>query len=98
MVLAGSPRSRLLRRAVILYALVRTIIGALAGAAARAGEAVTAEHPVGIVILVALLGQIDVRRRGERLLWANLGVGLTDVALLFAAVAVAGEWFVRVMR
>lgn len=47
--------------------------------------------PFAVVLVVGLLGLLDVRVRGERILWANLGVGPGVLYLLYAAAAVSGE-------
>lgn len=47
--------------------------------------------PLGVVILTGLVGLIDVRVRGERILWANLGVTPVAIWAIYAAAAVPAE-------
>lgn len=84
----------LLPRAAGSYLLLRLLLTLLAaflrdGAEAGASEALT--NPIGIALIAGALGFADVRRRGERLLWANLGYPPVAVPALFAATAIAGE-------
>ena len=53
--------------------------------------ALRVDSPVGVILLVACLGWIDVRRRRESLFWANLGYSVWLTTGVFAAVAVVGE-------
>ncbi len=53
---------------------------------------------VGLAAVVALLGLIDVARRNERLLLANLGIRQHVVAALSALAAFAAEVVVVVLR
>ncbi len=46
---------------------------------------------VGVVLLCGLLGLIDVRMRGERFLWANLGVRPAWLFTTYAALAISAE-------
>jgi hypothetical protein len=48
-----------------------------------------------IVVCVALL-VADTRRRGERALWANLGISTTQLVALGVAVCVASETLLAV--
>ena len=52
--------------------------------------AVRVDSPVGVVLLVAILGWIDVQRRRESLFWANLGYSVWMTTGVFAAVAACG--------
>lgn len=46
---------------------------------------------IGVLALCAVLGVLDVLRRRERMLLANLGVSLPQLVLLLVAPAVLGE-------
>ena len=73
----------LVSRALVLFVLV-TILSA----------ASQVDSPIGVVLLVALLGWIDLRRRRESLFWANLGYNVGQTTGVVAAVALAGTIFV----
>lgn len=45
------------------------------------------DNPLGIVGLNAALGIVDIHRRHEQMLWANLGYPFGVIAVLFAGVA-----------
>lgn len=47
--------------------------------------------PAAIILLAGALGLFDVRVRGERLFWANLGVGPAVLCASHAAAAAACE-------
>lgn len=81
---------RLVLRGVLLYIPLRIILSFL-GFAARAGGMISPDHPLGILVMTAVLGGIDLRRRGEAALWSNLGYGVLTTRGVFAAVALAGE-------
>jgi hypothetical protein len=91
------PLKPLVIRAAILYALLRVLLGAISAAGTRLNLA-SLDSPVGIVLLVAVLGAIDVRRRGEAMLWANLGYPLMAIRGVFAAVALSGELLLPMKR
>lgn len=44
-----------------------------------------------MVMLAGIVGLIDVRVRGERLLWANLAVRSSILFAIYAAVAIPAE-------
>jgi len=78
----------LVGRALLLFVLVTIVMIAL-----------DVDSPVGVVLLVAVLGWIDLRRRREALFWANLGYSVWLTTGVFAAVAIAGETvFAAVVR
>ena len=91
------PLKPLATRAFILYVLLRLLLGGIGAAGARLGAA-SPDSPAGIVLLVAVLGAIDIRRRGESLLWANLGYSTRVTWGLFGAVALSGELFLFMLR
>jgi hypothetical protein len=89
----------MIMRAVVLWALLRALVTAvmLMGSVFIPVAEGTTPHrasgpsPIAVVILCALLGMIDLRRRHESALWANLGVSSAQLALLFTVTAIAGE-------
>ena len=52
---------------------------------------------VGMVVTCALLGFIDVRRRGERALLANLGISDRELIAMFIAPAAVGELLLAII-
>lgn len=82
-----------LRRAVVLALLVRALwfaVGLLAGAVTGVPYRFTA-HPLGAALLTAALAYVDLRRRGETMLWADLGLPLAILLAPYAVVAALGE-------
>lgn len=77
-------------RALVLWGLSRLIFAAvlLAGGMSPAWFP---PPPIAVALLAGLLGLLDVRVRGERILWANLGVGSGLLYLLHAAAAIPAE-------
>lgn len=91
---ALAPLRVLLPRACVVYAALRGLLLALAGilaAVAGRGAADGLDSPAGIVALATVLGAIDIRRRGETLLWANLGYPPVLAPGCFGAVALVAE-------
>lgn len=78
----------LTRRALVLWALVH-LLALVTGAVAQ----IPPEETLGVapVALVAVVFAIDLARRGERTLLANLGVGLPAVLGIALLVAAAAE-------
>lgn len=83
-------------RAAILWILVRLMVG-VAGAVADDGGT-SLDSPLGIILLCCALGLVDIRRRHERALWANLGISLVVIGSLFALVAALGEVALGLLR
>jgi hypothetical protein len=84
------PLAPLLTRAAVLYLILKvalTVVGLLAGAAGAARP----DTPFGLVVLTGVLGTVDIARRGERMLWANLGYAPAVTAMVFVLLALAGE-------
>lgn len=77
-------------RAVVLWGLIRLIFAALPLAIGLAFGSLS-PHPIGIVFLSGIVGLIDVSRRGERILWANLGMPPKGLYALYAAAAIPAE-------
>jgi hypothetical protein len=80
-------------RGVILWALLRVLVTAamLFAATGSPSPMSSSPNPVAVIVLCTLLGSVDIRRRREGVLWANLGVSSAQLALLFTLVAAAGE-------
>lgn len=72
-------------RALVLWGLCRLLFAATPLAVGLPFGAVS-PSPVAVVVLAGVVGLVDVRVRGERNLWANLGV---TAALLYALYAIA---------
>ena len=77
-------------RAVVVWALTRLLLAVLPLSVGEPFGSIP-PLPVGIVLLAGVVGLIDVRVRGERLLWANLGVKSTILYAVYATVAIPGE-------
>jgi hypothetical protein len=95
------PLRPLVLRALLGYPMLRAllfVIAALIDAIAGAGAGSGLESPVGVVLLAAVLGAVDIRRRGEAMLWANLGYSPFVVPGLFGAAAVVGEMLLAWIR
>ena len=85
-----APLRPLALRAAILYVLLRLLLAAVSAIGAGS-DAPSFDSPFGIVLLVTALGAIDIRRRGESTLWANLGYPTIVSWGLFGAVALVGD-------
>ena len=84
-------------RAVIVWALTRLVVAAVP-LAVGADFGSVPPSPIGVVLLAGLVGLIDVHVRGERILWANLGVKPTLLYAIYAAAAIPGEIIVAVLK
>jgi hypothetical protein len=94
--LSRSVLRALVTRAVVLWMLLRAFLTAvfllLPSSAVNGGQAESPHpDPVAIIVICTLVGVIDTRRRGEAMLWANLGVPMTQLTLLFAVTATVAE-------
>ena len=76
----------LIIRAMVLFVLIHLIVASL-----------RISTPIGVILLVAALGFIDLRRRREALFWANLGYSMWQTTGVFAGVALAGETIVSIV-
>ena len=65
----------------------RVLIVAFAGG----GDVTQLGSPVGIVLVATAVGDVDIRRRGETILWANLGYSPLVTRGIFGAAAILGE-------
>lgn len=91
--LPGAALRALLLRAVVLWISVRllvSVVGALAAALAGGGGP-PLNSPFGTILISCALGLVDIRRRHERVLWANLGISLVAAGTVFASIATIGE-------
>ena len=76
----------LIVRALVLFVLIRVLVSPL-----------RIDTPIGVVLLVAALGWIDLRRRHESLFWANLGYSTWQTTGVFAGVALVSETLVSIV-
>ena len=67
------------------------MVAAAVPLAAGAAFGSISPSPIAIVLLSGVVGLIDVHVRGERILWANLGVAPRDLYALYAAAAIPAE-------
>lgn len=83
-------------RAVILWGLIRLAVAMLP---LGMGEAVgsISPSPVVVVLLCGAVGLIDIGVRGERILWANLGVTPAWLYASYATPAIVSEWLMAVV-
>lgn len=98
---AIAPLRILLLRALITYPMLRALLFVLAALVnAFAGHEASSglDSPLGVVLLAMLIAAIDIRRRGEALLWANLGYPRATAPGVFGAVALAGELLIAWLR
>ena len=80
----------LLPRALVLWTLVRLGVGLLPLAIGQPfGSA--APSPPAVILLCGVVGLIDIHVRGERMLWANLGVPSLWLYAISVAVAIPAE-------
>jgi hypothetical protein len=63
----------------------------IAAAGNRFAIRIDIASPIAIVLLCGVVGLVDVSVRGERILWANLGVQLMVLYAAYAAAAVPAE-------
>src|SRR4051812_33528445 len=80
----------LVPRALVVWVLTRSAVAMVSLMAGLPFET-TAASAVVMIVLTGLLGFIDIRMRGERLLWANLGVRPSVLFAVYAAIAIPGE-------
>ena len=91
LVLARSVPRTLAMRGATLWVLIRMLIGVVFLLLRTGGAEAPRPNPVLIIAICAIVGLIDLRRRGEEMLWSNLGVSRTQLVLLFVATAIIGE-------
>lgn len=92
------------QRVVGLWLLIHTFVfAALSLAQGASGVASVAPDPVrpnpaGVTVVCALLVLADVRRRGERALWGNLGLSTTQLTAICLGVCAIGETLLALAR
>ena len=77
-------------RALVLWGLGRLLFAALPLAVGLQFGAIS-PSPIAVVLLAGVVGLVDVRVRGERVLWANLGVTAALLYTLYAIAAIPAE-------
>jgi hypothetical protein len=77
-------------RAAVLWGLIRLVFAVLPLAGGATFGAISSS-PIAMVLLTGVVGLIDVHVRGERILWANLGVTPEVLCAVYAAVGVSAE-------
>ena len=85
-----------LPRAIVIWLLVRLLLGTIP-LAVGAPFASMPPSPIGVVLLCGILGLVDVRVRGERILWGNLGVGPGALATAYAAPPIPAEILIALL-
>jgi hypothetical protein len=88
-------------RVLVLWALVHGLYGVvtLLGASPTAASPdPLAPNALWLVVVCTALLFVDVRRRGERALWGNLGISATQLAVLCAAVCLIAEMLLTLAR
>jgi len=89
--LAGSVPRTLVTRGATLWVLSRLLVGAVFAMLRTGGAEVARPNPAAIIVICAIVGLVDLGRRGEATLWANLGVSRAQLVLVFAVTATIGE-------
>lgn len=82
--------SLLLRRTLALWLLMRLLLG-MAGAIVGLWLLPSAGLSARVAMLVAIVVLLDLRRRGERILWANLGAGLPVITVAALVIGLIAE-------
>ncbi len=77
-------------RAVVVWGLTRLVFAALPMAIGEPFSSMP-PNPISVVLLSGVVGLIDVRVRGERVLWANLGERSVVLYAIYAAAAIPAE-------
>ena len=77
-------------RSVVVWGLTRLVFAALPMAIGEPFGSIS-PSPVAVVLFAGVVGLIDVHVRGERILWANLGVRSIVLYAIYAATAIPAE-------
>ena len=77
-------------RAVVVWGLTRLCFAALPLPLGEPFGSIPPSPPL-VILLNGVVGLIDVRVRGERVLWANLGVTRGALYAIYAAAAIPAE-------
>jgi hypothetical protein len=96
--LALSTRAAVLWVLVHVFALGLMTLGGTPPSTARLEAPAAGPNPAWIVAVCVALGLVEVRRRGERALWGNLGLSTIHIACLGAIVAALGELLVSLVQ
>ena len=89
---------------MVLWALVHAFafvaLVMMGGAGSATGTAVDPlrPNPLWIIVVTVALLLADIGRRGERALWGNLGVSMTQLAGLSTAVCLVSETLLVIAR
>lgn len=75
---------------MIVWGLTRLVFAALPLAIGEPFGSIP-PSPVGVMVLAGFVGLVDVHVRGERVLWANLGMTPRILYAIYAAAAVPAE-------
>ncbi len=86
----------ILPRAAVLWGLIRLVVAALPLAAGLPPGSIS-PSPIGVVLLTGVVGLVDVQVRGERILWANLGVSPKLLYAGYATAAILGEYLLALV-
>jgi hypothetical protein len=86
----------ILPRAFVLWGLIRLVVAAVPMSGGETFGSIPTS-PVGVILLCAVVGLIDVHVRGERILWANLGVAPGWLGVLYATAAIPAEILLAVI-
>ena len=79
-------------------AALRFLVSTDPAAAIVAEDGQSLNSPLGIIMICCAIGLVDIRRRHEHALWANLGISLVAIGIVFASIATIAEgalFFVR---
>ena len=79
------------------FAFIALSLTGGAGAAAMTAADAARPNPLWVTVVCVALLVADTRRRGERALWANLGISTTQLVALAAAVCLASETLLAVV-
>ena len=77
-------------RAVVVWGLARLLFAVLPMAIGEPFASIS-PSPIAVVFLAGFVGLVDVRVRGERILWANLAVTPLVLYAVYAAAAIPAE-------
>jgi hypothetical protein len=80
----------LLRRAAVMWLLVRLVFLAV-------GRGAAVPHPAPVILLAAFLSVAEWRRRSETAFWRNLGVGVRPMIVIAIAAAMTGELLLHII-
>lgn len=82
-------------RGLWLWVGVRAVAAAVFATAELEPLPLSAGAVIQVILLCVIVGFVDIRRRHERALLGNLGLGNAAMTLLFVAPAIFGEIILR---